>query len=248
MLTLERRHERHGYTHARVSLSGQTGGGGQKAAAAPREPALTARPRGGSARSTAASKCAEAGPTHRAAAEPPPAPPLTVLHRSFNGHFARPARSDSCCLGATSLTRWRTRPCHRAPRPAQRLCSAPRTEPLGAPLTRSIWRPAPSAAHGCGRTGSTGPLPLPWPVKLRRVVGSARLFRVLRSAPSPPAQTSLQGPGLSWCACAADSLLPVVKCPVVAAMLGRSTVKGKVHFKINFIISSALHGGGGSPD
>lgn len=64
--------------------------------------------------------------------------------------------------------------------------------------------------------------PLPCSVKLRRVAGFVRLFRVLRSAPSPPAQTSLQGPGISHCAGAAVSTLPVPICPKAAAMLSRS--------------------------
>lgn len=77
---------------------------------------------------------------------------------------------------------------------------------------------------GVGAVGAVlrAHMSLPLAVKLRRVVGSACLFRVLRSAPSPPAQTSLQERQKRYCAGAAVAPLPVLKCSFPSAILSRS--------------------------
>lgn len=82
-------------------------------------------------------------------------------------------------------------------------------------------RNLPPRAGGLRRAGGVG-RPLPWAVGLQRAAASVCLFRVLRSAPSPPAQTSLRGREKRQCAGAALATLPVPCCHEAAAILGRS--------------------------
>lgn len=139
MFSLIRRDERHGYTHAPGSLYEQTrrgrrekeGGGQQKAAAAPPEPGLNTRTPRRSVPANSRVKLGLSGPNVKRGRG-------AVVRSTVNSHFAPRARSDSCCLGATSVTRWRTRPCQSAECPAHYFCSVLRTKPLCVPVTRFI--------------------------------------------------------------------------------------------------------------
>lgn len=112
-------------------------------------------------------------------------------------------------LGATSQTRWRTRPCLSVQRPAHKRYQLPPIQVEAHILRLANVSANISTGVQCGWSCSRPPPDLTWSVVVCRVAGSVRLFRVLRSTPSPPAQTSLQGFMVNQCACAAAFPLPV---------------------------------------
>lgn len=91
-------------------------GGQQKAAAAPSELEQKKRTQRRSLPIRSETKPRYSDPTTQTSIRP-------VLLCQFIAPFCafccESAQSDSCCLGATSQTRWRTRPCHSVTRPAQ---------------------------------------------------------------------------------------------------------------------------------
>lgn len=121
-----RRNERYGYTHAHDSLSKQTRrrrgagggkrGGQQKAAAAPFELEQKTRTQRRSLLIRSETKPSYSDRTIQIPNRPTL---LCSLIAPFCAFRSESAQSDSCCLGATSQTRWRTRPCHSVARPAQ---------------------------------------------------------------------------------------------------------------------------------
>ncbi|CAB1425325.1 unnamed protein product [Pleuronectes platessa] len=117
-------------TRMRVSVCRDKQGGGDK-----RLRLLVGSPRSqldpaAAARSTAASKSPEAGPTHRAAAEPSPAPPLpmadTPLPQSAASCTSFPLRSaDRAARSAARPLHPKPRTFRRTPLRANRLYRAP---------------------------------------------------------------------------------------------------------------------------
>lgn len=111
------------------------GGGQQKAAAAPPEPGQKRRAqrscvlRNGGAKleSSDLKTQKETWATRSSGHE-----------RSFRASRSVSAHSYSCCLGATSQTRWRTRPCHSAARPAHNFCPLLQIPPPCVGLVRFI--------------------------------------------------------------------------------------------------------------
>lgn len=135
-----RRNERYGYTHAHDSLSKQTRrrrgagggerGGQQKAAAAPSELEQKTRTQRHSLPSRSETKPLYSDRTTHTSNRPML---LWQFIATFCAFSSESAQSDSCCLGATSQTRWRTRPCHSVARPAQQFCVLLQTQRLCVP-------------------------------------------------------------------------------------------------------------------
>lgn len=102
-----------------------------------------------------------------------------------------PVRGRRGCLGATSGTRWRTRPCRcaAAPFPGSLVgCGQTARRNRGA---KGGWGLPPRA--GALERAEGRVCPLPDADGWQRAAAFVCSVRVLRSAPSPPAQTSLQG-------------------------------------------------------
>lgn len=175
------------------------------------------KPRQISQRSVQSSDSAALGRAPTTLRTQPEAPVRSQRLRAIAyGRFQTPgwvsARSRRSSLGATSGTRWRTRPCrgaaHSAPFPSFFLRLPPSCAPCERRKGWSEYSPVCRWPLAVPRLSC----PLPWAVGLQRAADSACLFRVLRSAPSPPAQTSLRGREKIQCACAARAPLPVPCC------------------------------------
>lgn len=130
--------------HGGRGENGRRGGGQQKAAAAPPEPGFH--------------RAARRPKTHRDAGFHPDTLSQSTPWEPISPLPARIAAS-SRYLGATSQTRWRTRPCPSAPRPAHKRCRLPPIQ-----VETHILRPANASASvsaglRCGWSCSPAPPP-----------------------------------------------------------------------------------------